>query len=116
MMGRMNMGKQIAEAPSSKGVKKMLGGGMATAMPKRRMASSAPPSGGAIAQMQAAQSAVRGMSSPKPAPGGAAAGFGSALAKLGAPKVGASGAVRGMAKGGKIDGCCMKGKTKGKMC
>ena len=34
---------------------------------------------------------VRGTSGPKPAP------------------------MR-MAKGGKIDGCCMKGKTKGKMC
>lgn len=26
------------------------------------------------------------------------------------------GAVKKMAKGGKIDGCCMRGKTKGKMC
>ena len=33
MMGRMNMGKQIAEAPSSKGVKKMMGGGMASMTP-----------------------------------------------------------------------------------
>lgn len=98
MMGRMNMGKQIAEAPSSKGVKKMLGGGMASMTPS--MFGKGSKSG-------------RG---PSPAPGVAAAGFGSALAKLGAPKVGASGAVRGMAKGGKIDGCCMKGKTKGKMC
>lgn len=26
------------------------------------------------------------------------------------------GKVKGYAKGGKIDGCCMKGHTKGKMC
>lgn len=97
MMGRMNMGKQIADAPSSKGVKKMFGGGMASMTPS----------------MLGKGSKSRG--GPNPPPGGAAAGFGSALAKLGAPKVGASGAVRGMAKGGKIDGCCMKGKTKGKM-
>ena len=61
MMGRMNMGQQIANAPASpRPVKTMPGG-------------------------------VRGTSGPKPAP------------------------MR-MAKGGKIDGCCIKGKTKGKMC
>lgn len=63
MMGRMNMGKQIATAPASR----------AAGMPgaERRMA------------MQAMAKPMR------------------------------------MAKGGKVgrgDGCCMKGRTKGKMC
>lgn len=62
MMGRMNMGKQIATAPTSR---IPLAAGMGRARPM-------------------------------------------AMKK--------GGSVKGYAKGGKIDGCCMRGKTKGKMC
>lgn len=76
-MNRGNMGKQISNAPKSKSkkVKKMFGGGMAS-MPTPMPGSAVRP--------------------PMPAPGGAAANFGSALRQLGAPKVGASGATRNM--------------------
>jgi hypothetical protein len=103
----MNMSKQVANAPGSKGVKKMLGGGMASMTPPSMFGRGSKPGRGS-----------------NPAPGGAAAGFGAALTKLGAPKMSAvrgmamGGMVDGYAKGGKVtraDGCCMKGKTKGKM-
>lgn len=64
MMGRMNMGKQIATAPASR-------------LP-------------VVTQLDK----TRAMATQKMACGGPA---------------------KKMAKGGKIDGCCMKGKTKGMM-
>jgi hypothetical protein len=103
----MNMGKQVANAPGSTGVKKMLGGGMASMTPPSMFG----------------KGRKSGLG-PKPAPGGAGANFGAALTKLGAPKMSAvrgmamGGMVDGYAKGGKVtraDGCCMKGKTKGMM-
>lgn len=98
-MNRGNMGKQISSAPKSKKVKKMFGGGMAS-MPTPMPGSAVRPPmpGSAVRPMpvkpmpvKPMPGGVRGTSGPKPAP------------------------MR-MAKGGKIDGCCMKGKTKGKMC
>ncbi len=71
MMGRMNMGRQIATAPASRAAG--MSGGM------RRM------------EMQEESAPER-------------------MAK--------GGMVKGYAKGGKVnrgDGCCMKGRTKGKM-
>ena len=115
------MGKQIANAPKSKKVKKMFGGGMArpinTAVPAE-MQRGRPGAGGPPPTMvnpkrpmpgqpmpmpgmrpMPMPGGVRGMAGPKPAP------------MPGRPQL--------MAKGGKVtraDGCCMKGKTKGKMC
>lgn len=115
MMSRGNMGKQIANAPKSKKVKKMFGGGMARPgmMPPGSAVRpvQAPPPGGmgsagfarGLTQVASPGSAVRGAKPggvrPKPAP------------MPGRPQL--------MAAGGKVgrgDGCCMKGKTKGKMC
>ena len=65
MMGRMNMGKQIATAPASR-----------------------------------------------------AAGMSGATRRMEMQKMACGGPAKKMAKGGSVrgDGCCMKGKTKGKMC
>ena len=129
-MNRGNMGKQISNAPKSKSkkVKKMFGGGMASMPPPSmfgggnkpmpgggRSPISVPPGlnrpmpmkpmpGGGRSPIPVPPGLNRPM--PMPMPGG--------VRGMSGPKP----ALMGMAKGGKVrgDGCCMKGKTKGKMC
>lgn len=124
-MNRGNMGKQISSAPKSKKVKKMFGGGMASMptpmaggarrppMPPLGKPSIGGPGGGRPMPVPM-PGGIRGTSGPKPA-----------TALVSQPGRTVSSAVPAemqramparMAKGGKIDGCCMKGKTKGKMC
>ena len=140
-MNRGNMGKQISNAPKSKStkVKKMFGGGMASmpppmfgggdkSMPGKpgfgRMPTPPPSPGGAFTSMPSKPSiggpGVR-RPMPMPMPGkpsidgpvlrGGPAPMPGGVRGVSGPKP----ALMGMAKGGKIDGCCMKGHTKGTM-
>ena len=112
-MNRGNMGKQISSAPKSKKVKKMFGGGTAS-LPPRTLGMQGGP---AVPRTQSAmmQAAAAGTPRMLGMQGGPAVPR-TQSAMMQAVKGMRPQNVRGMAKGGKIDGCCMKGKTKGKMC
>ena len=148
MLGRMNMSKQVANAPGSKGVKKMLGGGMASMpmpgggnlgkrpmpMPGKRpmpmpgsdgpgisRGGPAPMPGGMPQESYVGSPSrpVRGMPSMPPVIMGPAPKPVRDMSQRGGPGgMAKGGMVKGYAKGGsatRADGCCMKGKTKGKM-
>lgn len=93
MMGRMNMGKEL----TGNKVKKMFVGGALGALAAGDIRGAIP---GALPKMLVEKRLRK-----------------EAEAKASAKKESGSKApgVKPMAKGGKIDGCCMKGKTKGKM-
>lgn len=104
MMGRTNMGREIATAPASRGngVMKKKGGGL-------------------LGMISPAASLVKSLKAGEPVGLMKMTGVGAMMGKKNkendAQKQSGK-SVSGMKAGGKVsrgDGCCMKGKTKGKM-
>lgn len=117
MMNRGNMGKEVSTASKSKGVKKMMMGGMAAAMGKmggrRGLGGMNKRDLGGAMGGAPTQSGMMGGAMVKPPLPAMGMKKGGKVAKKAA-----GGAVKGYAKGGMAsrgDGSCMKGKTKGTM-
>ena len=105
MMGRMNMGKQIATAPASRAAGNPNATRRLTGLSKVSPMLSGVLAGGANRDPKAILDVImRRNRAPQVAPT--------------VEKMACGGPAKKMAKGGSVrgDGCCMKGKTKGKMC